>query len=542
MLALKKIGRFMKAIDLYAGVGGWTLGFSLAGIEIVKSYEWWEPAAATHHANTNSSVDLIDIRNLDFSTLPQDVDVVVGSPPCTQFSYSNRGGSGDIADGLKDIVQFLKVVEHTRPKIWAFENVPRVKKVVEQELQEGGQLHKFANLFKTAEIDIFDMAEFGVPQRRKRCIIGNFDFELFRSYQEVCQAKSLGEVVNSLKLNQDPNFLNESKITIFDNEQEEILNWEETRFNRDMKERHPVYNVMAFPEPMERTSRTVTATCTRVSRESLVIHDQKANGYRRLSVRERASVQSFPVNFQFIGKSHSEKLKMVGNAIPPVFTYLLAEAIKGTPKNELKLPKELNANEILKGADAVKTRPDKIGRTYPQSRRFRFAIPSLHFKSGTRFDLSNLDGPSKWGVQFYFGDSKRIIRRDFNLSSTETAAKSISFELWKLAQKFISNLEKNTIFVGLEGIQKKWSNQAKGLHPFDLLDSLSQSVEKEIEIGSWLDLPEADILKFLDQMLYFDLSDKLAFTKISKHSIPICIGIFLACYANQKLSEQQIDL
>ncbi len=531
----------MKAIDLYAGVGGWTLGFSLAGIEIVKSYEWWEPAAATHHANTNSSVDLIDIRNLDFSTLPQDVDVVVGSPPCTQFSYSNRGGSGDIADGLKDIVQFLKVVEHTRPKIWAFENVPRVKKVVEQELQEGGQLHKFANLFKTAEIDVFDMAEFGVPQRRKRCIIGNFDFELFRSYQEVCQPKSLGEVVNSLQLNQDPNFSNESKITIFDNEREEILNWEETRFNRDMKERHPVYNVMAFPEPMERTSRTVTATCTRVSRESLIIHDQKANGYRRLSVRERASVQSFPVNFQFIGKSHSEKLKMVGNAIPPVFTYLLAEAIKGTPANELRLPKELNANEILKGADAVKTRPDKIGRTYPQSRRFRFAIPSLHFKSGTRFDLSNLDGPSKWGVQFYFGDSKRIIRRDFTLDSTKQLSLSVSEELWELGDNLIANLENNVDLEGLSGIQRRWSNTGQGLHPFTLVDNLEELVISEKENGNWLDLNQTDLLEFLKKLLYPEGMENLAFSKISKYNVPICIGVFVACFINQKFSGTKLD-
>lgn len=58
---------------------------------------------------------------------------------------------------------------------------------------------------------------------------------------------------------------------IIDNELEEPLNWEEERFNRDMKVAHPIYNGMPFPDPFDRSIRTVTATCTRVSRESLII-------------------------------------------------------------------------------------------------------------------------------------------------------------------------------------------------------------------------------------------------------------------------------
>ena len=41
----------MRAIDLYAGIGGWSLGLKLAGIEVVKSYEWWQPAIDTHNGN-----------------------------------------------------------------------------------------------------------------------------------------------------------------------------------------------------------------------------------------------------------------------------------------------------------------------------------------------------------------------------------------------------------------------------------------------------------------------------------------------------------
>ena len=61
-------------------------------------------------------LEIVDIRKLELKQLPnpEEVDFVVGSPPCTQFSYSNRGGSGDISDGLVDIFKFLEVVEYLK--------------------------------------------------------------------------------------------------------------------------------------------------------------------------------------------------------------------------------------------------------------------------------------------------------------------------------------------------------------------------------------------------------------------------------------------
>src|SRR5690606_16800778 len=112
--------------------------------------------------------------------LPKEIDMVVGSPPCTQFSFSNRGGSGNIADGLEDIKMFLTIVDHLKPRVWAMENVPRVAKIIEAELREGGALEDFLHLGCVTHI--IDMAEYGLPQRRRRCIAGNFDNELLQSY------------------------------------------------------------------------------------------------------------------------------------------------------------------------------------------------------------------------------------------------------------------------------------------------------------------------------------------------------------------------
>ena len=104
----------MKAIDLYSGIGGWSLGLKMAGIEVIESFEYWQPAIDTYNNNFRKNIQPIDLRKFDIKTLkykPGDIDIVVGSPPCTQFSFANKGGSGDIDDGLIDIRIFLDFVK-----------------------------------------------------------------------------------------------------------------------------------------------------------------------------------------------------------------------------------------------------------------------------------------------------------------------------------------------------------------------------------------------------------------------------------------------
>src|SRR3954447_18921121 len=90
----------VKAIDLYSGIGGWSLGLEMAGVRVVSAYDVWEQANLTYERNLGLAPRAVNLRELPLSLLPDDVDIVVGSPPCTRFSFSNRGGNGDIADGL----------------------------------------------------------------------------------------------------------------------------------------------------------------------------------------------------------------------------------------------------------------------------------------------------------------------------------------------------------------------------------------------------------------------------------------------------------
>lgn len=468
----------MRAIDLYAGVGGWSLGLGMAGIEVVASYEWWEEANLTNHRNNRHSARCVDVRSLDLSSLPK-VDIVVGSPPCTHFSLANRGGRGDILEGLKDVEKFLEVVDHLKPRFWALENVPRLAAILQAEMNQGGSLHRFAHLDPV--VAVLDASEWGVPQRRKRAIIGRFDLDLLLSYRATRPAVSLGDVLKSLSSDApvDPvyGFSLDSHLLV-DHLREAPFNSEEERLNRDAKANHPVYNGMSFPDDLSRPSRTVTATCTRVSRESIVVAD--GDGFRRPTIRERASLQSFPINYQFYGRTHSAKQKMVGNAVPPLLTYHIAHSMMGTGPADLPSPKDAIASFVPPADMPERTSPDRKKSARQPKRKFRAAVPGLRFKSGTRFELSNSfeSGRAKWRFRFFFGDSKRVgeIPLDGTLLDGMKASPDLASSIAK-ATNAVVEIGGVLDSCDQDCLQSSWNRSRESrVHPHALVDAVSEAV------------------------------------------------------------------
>jgi DNA (cytosine-5)-methyltransferase 1 len=197
-----------------------------------------------------------------------------------------------------------------------------------------------------------------------------------------------------------------------DHKPESPLNEEEQRMNRESKLFHRVYNNMAFPDPESAPVRTITATCTRVSRESVIIRaPERTDALRRLTVRERATLQGFPISYEFFGVTYAQKLKMIGNALPPLMSFYISQAMQGTAAGALVSPGAAIAKFVPPNERPPVTVPDGEGRSYPSNRAFRAAVPNLRFKSGVRFELANEVDPNgevKWEVRFYFGNSKDI--------------------------------------------------------------------------------------------------------------------------------------
>lgn len=473
--------RKLRAIDVYSGVGGWALGLRMAGVEVVASFDHWSAANETNFKNNKHQAQTVDIRRLDLEDLPANIDFVVGSPPCTQFSYSNRGGSGDVRDGLRDIVRFLTIVDHIRPKAWAMENVPRVAGIIEKELKGSGCLRKFKHL--EIGLHVVNMADFGLPQRRKRCIAGNFDFELLQSYASRTLPKSLGDIVASLREDPviDPTYgFQIPRCELVDHTTEDVLDAEETRINSSNKIFHPVYNSMPFPDPLDRSARTVTATCTRVSRESIVIESGREPGtFRRLTVRERASLQGFPINFQFYAPSYTQKLQMVGNAIPPSFAYFVAQSLRHTPLAQLPPLSDRARSFEPPVTHPIDTPAERSGRRFPRDRTFRFAIPSLRLKSGVRFELTNKFGRGEqihWEVAFYFGTSKSIHSLSLDGAVLRTLKSRLPRTIRSDIESELDRLEMIIREADVARMQAIWTHRGVGgTRPFMLLDELEQA-------------------------------------------------------------------
>lgn len=516
------------------------MGLRLAGIDVVSSYERWGPANETNFKNNNHQAQTIDIRRLSFDDLPKNIDIVVGSPPCTQFSFSNRGGSGDVDDGLVDIIKFLSIVEHLRPKFWAMENVPRVAKIIEYELGPKGRLHKFAHL--GIELSIVNMEKFGLPQRRKRCIAGNLNFELLDSYSRSTKPRTLGNVIRALAAKSvvDPIFgVNLPKSRLFDHVLEDPLNEEEARTNRANKAVHPVYNSMPFPDPLNKSVRTITATCTRVSRESVVIPvGRSKTKLRRLTIRERASLQGFPITFQFYGTNYSQKLRMIGNAIPPLFSYYLAHAILGTTSDQLPSLADHSVGLESPTPEPLETPPDSAGAKYPSNRRFRFAIPSLRLKSGVRFQLANLfgKGTSEWEVAFYFGTSKAIHSLKMDGRIFDQLSNLVGKELTETALHPINELVRYLEAADIKRMQKLWSHRGLGqTRPFmilDKLDSVGSALCEELyrhPVTCW---------KLVKTVIYDEYGqnaeDLPGLNKLEKNAPLILAGLLIGSAANRE--------
>jgi DNA (cytosine-5)-methyltransferase 1 len=514
------------AIDFYSGIGGWTLGMKLSGIQNVASYEWWQEANNTHNINFGTNHDEIDIRKINVITdldFGRKIDFVVGSPPCTQFSFANRGGNGNLADGLIDLYKFLEIVDFLKPKYWAMENVPRVAKILEQELN--GSLKKFKHLVKV--IKVVDASDYGVPQSRKRMIAGDFPFELFESYKKGIKKKTLGEVIKTLSQTviTDPNYgykIKREDVTELDNEVD--LTIEEERINKDSKTYHPVYNGMSFPENLEKPSRTITATCTRVSRESIILKSDK--GFRRLNVRERGVLQGFPITYQFYGKTLNAKFKMIGNAVPPVLTYYIFQSMLGTKTKDLKNPAQSSYQHKKPKQAAPISKLDLPLRKFPRARKFQFAVPNLRFGSGIRFELSNNSSEFniEWSFKFYYGNSKAIKQVTLDQKLLNNLNEFLDDNTKIIINRHVDKIVSKYEDLNSRYLQELWTSSKRSYKVIEFIDQVGNAASQLLAKPEIRALATHEMPGFLP-----------AFNKSIVKEVP---KIVLGCFLLSSLNEQ----
>lgn len=293
-----------KVADLFAGVGGLSLGFQRAGFEIVGSFDSWDKAVAVHRDNFKHPSFVADLSEAE-KVIPKIAelrpDLIIGGPPCQDFSQAGKRSEGGRAN-LTHI--FSKIVAELNPEMFIMENVARAEssqayKLARQEFKNAG--------YGLTEI-VLDASLCGVPQKRKRffCIGRKNEYEQFL----------LSKIKASM--NQEPMTLRHyfGRELDFDHYYRHPRNYS----------RRAIFSVDEPAPTMRGVNRPVPPNYP-----GHVGDTASKDEVRALTTLERARIQTFPSSFKWKG-TKTDIEQMIGNAVP----VKLAEFVAGIVMNYLK--------------------------------------------------------------------------------------------------------------------------------------------------------------------------------------------------------------
>lgn len=156
----------MKALSLFSGCGGLDLGFVRTGGQIAAAYEFDPKACESYERVMGHGIQQADLSAVDARQLP-DADMIIGGPPCQEFSKANVIGSVEGAKNLWPTT--LDIVRVKRPSFFLFENV---KGLVTQHADYLNWIvDEFKGMGYRVEYRVLNAADFGVPQTRERVFI-----------------------------------------------------------------------------------------------------------------------------------------------------------------------------------------------------------------------------------------------------------------------------------------------------------------------------------------------------------------------------------
>ncbi len=331
-----KPNRDFNSIELFAGAGGLAIGLEEAGIKCLALNEYDHWACETLRKNRpHWNVIEDDVKNVSFSSLNEEVDIVTGGFPCQAFSYAGKKlGLNDARGTL--FYEFARVVQETMPAICVGENVRgllthengRTIEGMISVLDEIGYNVITPRIFKT----IF----YKVPQKRERVLIVGirkdlnqhlFDFpKPFKKVYTLKDALKKGELYNCDVPKSDGSKYPKSKKEVL-----ELV--PEGGYWRDLPlETQKQYMGGSFylgggktgmARRMSWSEPSLTLTCSPAQKQTERCHPEET---RPFTVREYARIQTFPDNWAFSG-SVSQQYKQIGNAVPVNFAKEVGNSI-----------------------------------------------------------------------------------------------------------------------------------------------------------------------------------------------------------------------
>lgn len=401
-------------IDLFAGAGGLSEGFlnekfdSIAHIEMSSdACKTLKTRASYHYLKESNNLDVyrkylkneidsdeffeyipkeildriinvkMDESNIDDIFIKIDkiislnkinqIDLIVGGPPCQAYSLIGRAVKNDgMKDDLRNYLYRLygRFLEKYKPKMFVFENVPGLLSA-NNGIYFSNMKTYFKSLGFNLDYRILNASDFGVLQNRKRIILigwnENLDIkypefdcverkyelsELFRDLpilhpgqSKSDYAKPATEYLNEYGLRDGNDILtlhiarphNKNDIEIY-KYAIELWNNDKKRMSYDLlpDELATHKNKKVFLDRYKVVASNLTASQTimaHISKDGHYFIHPDINQSRSISVREAARIQSFPDNYFFEG-SRTSAFVQIGNAVPPMMGRVIALKIK----------------------------------------------------------------------------------------------------------------------------------------------------------------------------------------------------------------------
>jgi len=346
-----------KAIDLFCGAGGMSLGFLMAGGYPIAAVDNDADSISTYSKlfTTAKEIHLGNIEKWKPSSSLAGVNVIIGGPPCQGFSLAR--GSRFVDDPRNSLYKhFVTAVKKYSPEFFVMENVQGITNIGEGIILKQ-ILEDFAKLGYQVDYRIVNMAEYGVPQLRKRAVFVGNRLGVKFQWPSLTNMKVNGEESSIPKYNSVNDALGNLLLP--------IGNYFSHRANSQMRGPR---NRNAFTEPAFtlRVRGDEFALCEKPATSSFIpgptpqvelfyreplteiqeyfsqqsptwilpslekkkgkVNQKKLKGTRKLTVREQARLQSFPDWVTFEGNPYSQS-KQIGNAVPPLFAYHLFKQI-----------------------------------------------------------------------------------------------------------------------------------------------------------------------------------------------------------------------
>lgn len=341
----------LKAVDFFCGGGGMSYGMLEAGINVLAGIDYEPNCKETYKENITGAqfiqADVFELkeeeleRTLNLDRNDDDL-ILIGCSPCQFWSIINTDKSKS-TKSANLLIEFTRFVKYFNPGYVVVENVPGVLR----KKKESG-LEDFIIWLETSNYqvhrEVHNVAEYGVPQSRKRFtlianrITGEKINPIKKEGEKVTVRDVIGESNGFPKIKaghkDETEFIHTvptiSDIIIRRLQKVTINGGNRLGFANDPELQLPCFvgKDDSFKDTFgrlwwDRPSPTITTKFFSVSNGRFVHPDED----RALSLREGATLQSFPKEYKFYGTSTSSIARLIGNAVPPQYAKCIGEAI-----------------------------------------------------------------------------------------------------------------------------------------------------------------------------------------------------------------------